>query len=134
VFRTLSVIATTAILFAWPAQSLAADKWTCLGKPVEPCVKRHGRLSSQNGIPFRLWIIGTSRVFSIEETAMPSPVMRYLEMTSENHSFIYGDFEVCPLTPGEKGRIGHACVRDAQRLLVQPLDRKVPPFRLPSTW
>jgi hypothetical protein len=133
-FKRLSIATTTAILIALPMQSTAANGWACLGKPIEPCVKRHARLSSQNGIPFRLWLIGTSRVMRIDDTEMPDTVQRYLNMTSEDHSYIYGDFEVCPLEADQPGHIRSACVRSADRLVIQPLRRSVPPFRLGSTW
>ena len=33
--------------------------------PVEACVKRRGRLSSQNGVALKLWLIGTTRVVGL---------------------------------------------------------------------
>jgi hypothetical protein len=133
-FHTLSIAIATAMLVTLPMQSTAANGWSCLGKPVEPCIKRHARLSSQNGTPFRLWLIGTSRVMRIDETDMPDTLDRYLEMTSDSHSYIYGDFEVCPLEPDQQGHMRAACVANAERLVIQPLARDASPFRLRSTW
>jgi hypothetical protein len=73
-------------------------------------------------------------VLRIDETEMPSIAQKYLTMTSEDHSYIYGDFEVCPLEPDKPGHIRSACVANAERLVIQPLRRDVPPFRLRSTW
>ena len=72
-------------------------------------------------------------MLSVDETEMPNAVGRYLDMTSDDHSYVYGDFEVCPLTPEEKRHMGSACVISAQRLVIQPLRRDTPPFRLGST-
>jgi hypothetical protein len=114
---------------------VAQQPWTCSTPPVEPCAKRHGRLSSQNGIALRLWLIGTKRVVALENgDTLPSEIQRYLELTSEDHSYIFGDFVVCPLAPDTPGQMGRACVTGAERLVVQPLRRTGPPFRILSTW
>jgi hypothetical protein len=112
----------------------AQTVWRCEGTPVEPCAKRHGRLSSQNGIALKIWFIGTRRMVAVTNTSMPSIVEKYLEITSEDHSYIFGDFEVCFLEPDVPGHIRLACVRGAENLVVQPLRHQEPPFRLRSTW
>jgi hypothetical protein len=110
--------------------------WPCgEQKPVEPCVKRHGRFSSQNGRPYTIWIVGTTRRIDVANGHEALPVaQKYLEMTSENHSYIFGDFDICPLEPDVPGHMRSACVVGAERLVVQPLRRERPPFRLLSTW
>lgn len=110
------------------------QSWTCPAPPLEPCVKRHGRLSSQNGIALKLWLIGTKRVVALKNDSLPSEIRKYLEMTSEDHSYIFGDFLVCPLEPDTPGRMRQACVTGAEKLVVQPLRRATPPFRILSTW
>ena len=126
----LGVLLATAVPLA------AQRPWTCSTPPVEPCAKRHGRLSSQNGIALKLWLIGTKRVVALENDvdALPSEIQRYLELTSEDHSYIFGDFVVCPLAPDTPGQMGRACVIGAEKLVVQPLRRPGPPFRILSTW
>jgi hypothetical protein len=123
-------------LLATAVPLAAQQSWTCSTPPVEPCAKRHGRLSSQNGIPLRLWLIGTKRVVALENDvgALPSEIQRYLELTSEDHSYIFGDFTVCPVTPDTPGHMGRACVTGAEKLVIQPLRRAGPPFRILSTW
>jgi hypothetical protein len=115
---------------------MAQQSWTCPNPPVEPCAKRHGRLSSQNGIALKLWLIGTTRVVALENDvdAMPSEIQRYLALTSEDHSYIFGDFVVCPLEPDSPGQMRRACVTGAENLVVQPLRRPATPFRIPGTW
>jgi hypothetical protein len=110
--------------------------WKCTAKPVGPCVKRHGRLSSQNGIALKIWLIGTTRMVALDNDFddLPPAVRKYLEMTSPDHSYIFGDFEICPLEPDEPGHIRRVCVVGGERLVVQPLAASTPPFRLPSTW
>lgn len=114
----------------------AAAAWRCRARPVEPCAKRHGRLSSQNGRALLIWLIGTTRVVDLENDAdeLPPPIRRYLDMTSPDHSYIFGDFEVCPLEPDQPGHMRAVCVASAEKLVVQNLRRSRPPFRLLSTW
>ena len=125
-----------AVLLATVALPTAQQPWTCTTPPVEPCAKRRGRLSSQNGIALRLWLIGTKRVVALanDVDALPSEVQRYLETTSEDHSYIFGDFVVCPLEPDIPGQMRRVCVSGAEKLVVQPLRRPGPPFRILSTW
>lgn len=127
---------TSFVLFTAATSPTAQQSWTCSERPVEPCSKRHGRLSSQNGSPLSLWLIGTKRVFAVANSieSLPSEIRRYLEMTSEDHSYIYGDFVVCPLELDAPGRMRRACLTNAEKLVVQPLRRPGPSFRILSTW
>jgi hypothetical protein len=128
---------TFTVVSALAAVPLTGQQsWTCPAPAVEPCVKRHGRLSSQNGIALMLWLIGTKRVVALNNDidSLPSEIRKYLEMTSEHHSYIFGDFLVCPLEPDTPGRMRQACVTGAERLVVQPLRRPGPSFRIASTW
>jgi hypothetical protein len=127
---------TILVLLAAAAPLAAQQSWTCPTPPVEACVKRHGRLSSQNGIPLRLWLIGTKRVVAVANSvdSLPPDIQRYLEMTPEDHSYIFGDFVVCPLEPDRPGHMRQAGVTGAEKLVVQSVRRPGPPFRLLSTW
>ena len=107
--------------------------WQCLVKPVEPCVKHHGRLSSQNGIAYKIWLIGTTRMVALENEP-PSFLAKYLDMTSPEHSYIYGDFDICPVEPDRPGYLRRVCVVGAENLVIQHLQDSRPPFRLLSTW
>ena len=131
----LAIAMTFGVLLATGEPLTAQQPWTCPMPPVEACATRHGRLSSQNGLPLRLWLIGTKRVVAVENgDALPSEIGKYLEMTSEDHSYIFGDFVVCPLAPDTPGQIGRACVTGAEKLVVQPLRRAGSPYRILSTW
>jgi hypothetical protein len=119
----------------WIALSTKGS-WQCHAQPVEPCFKHHGRMSSQNGIALKIWLIGTTRVVSLENDVdeLPLPVRKYLEMTSPAHSYIYGDFDICPLEAHKAGHLRRVCVVGAEKLVVQNLEGSRPPFRLLSTW
>ena len=135
-FRT-GWVAITLILFHSTVKVAAGQQpWKCLEQPIEPCMKRHGRLSSQNGIGLKIWIIGTTRMVAVanDSSDLPPVLQKYLEITSDNHSYIFGDFEICPVTPDKPGHIRHACVAGAEKIVVQPLRRSDPPFRLLPTW
>ena len=119
-----------------PAEPAEAIQWQCRSKPVEPCFTHHGRLSSQNGIGLKIWLIGTKRVVGLENSSdsLPPEVLKYLDMASPNHSYVYGDFDICPLEPDLPGHLRLVCVTGARRLVVQNLRTSRPPFRLLSTW
>src|SRR5438874_1271654 len=73
-----------------------AAPWLCRAQPVEPCFKHHGRLSSQNGIALKIWLLGTTRMVALDNDPddLPAIVRKYLEITSPDHSYIYGDFDI----------------------------------------
>lgn len=125
-----------AIGIALNPGAVSADGWQCPAKPIEPCTKRHGRLSSQNGIALRIWLIGSTRMVALDNDSdqLPAPVRRYLEITSPDHSYIFGDFTICPLEVDRPGHIRRVCVVGAEKLVVQNLRGSRPPFRLLSTW
>jgi hypothetical protein len=91
------------------AQDAADDAWHCPAKAVEPCFEHHGRLAVSNGSGLTIWMIGTTRRVRVEnELATPS-LKKYLSMTSDDESFIYGDFKVCPLERDKPGHMRSAC-------------------------
>jgi hypothetical protein len=110
--------------------------WSCLAKPIEPCVRRHGRLSGQNGIAVKIWLIGTTRMVAVENgvEGLPVALQKYMDMTSVDHSYVFGDFDICPIEPDVPGQIRRACIAGGERLVVQPLAGSRRAFRLVSTW
>lgn len=105
--------------------------------PSFPCFTHHARLSSQNGIALRLWLIGTNRSVAVADD-LPKELdvllEPYLSMTSDDHSYVFGDFQICPIEEDMPGRIRHVRVQSGARLVIQNLRRERPPFRLLSTW
>jgi hypothetical protein len=93
-------------------------------------------LSSQNGIALTIWLIGTTRVVGLDNEIdeLPAQGRKYLDMTSPDHSYIYGDFDVCPVEPDKPGHMRRVCVAGAEKLVIQNLQGSRPAFRLLSTW
>ena len=91
-------------------------------------------MSRQNGIPLAIWIVGTTRRLGVNNTDVPESLERYREMTSPDHAYIFGDFDICPLEPDTPGHLRHVCVAGAEKLVVQPHDRSRQAFRLLPTW
>jgi len=88
---------------AMGSHTIAAEAWQCTTPPIEACFKSHGRLSSQNGIALMMWLIGTKRIVAVLKSRRS--FSKYLEITSPNHSYIYGDFEICPLQKDQPGHM-----------------------------
>ena len=128
------MIAATAPAQNNQREAPVLSTWRCLKPPIEPCFMHRGRLSSQNGIAYMVWLIGTKRILAVYDTEMPDIVQKYLEITSPNHSYIYGDYEVCPLEPDRPGHMRSSCISSAKSLVVQNIGRTQSPFRLLSTW
>jgi hypothetical protein len=89
-----------------------------------------------NGIPTRIWLIGTNRVVAVGgRYTLPENGDRYLDPTTPDYSFIYGDFELCPEEPDVAGTMRHVLLVGAENLVVENiLDSSRPPFKLLSTW
>lgn len=103
--------------------------------PAYPCFRHHGRLWSANGIAHRIWLIGTKRIVSVDEDfELPAGANKYLEITSPESSFIYGDFELCPLGPDLPGQMRHVRLVGAEKLVIRSVNNSQPPFRIAATW
>ena len=109
----------------------------CETPPVEACAVRHGRLTSLQGIPYRIWLIGTKRMIAVDNDPvllLPADAPGYLDPASPDHSEIFGDFTICPLEQDQPGHLRRACVTSAKNLVVRHLKDIRPPFRIRSTW
>ncbi|MEP6784071.1 MAG: hypothetical protein ABI983_10395 [Acidobacteriota bacterium] len=123
------------VLIAWISWSGAALAQTA-NHPTYPCFKHHGRFSTQNGIAEVIWLIGTDRRVGVVEE-LPRELAQlepYMAMDSDQHSYIYGDFTICPVTPALPGHMRSARVKAAEKLVVQNLKGLWPPFKVLSTW
>lgn len=93
------------------------------------CLWVHGRLSAANGNPtMRVWKIGTHHVFGILsgpgsldrnpndslEPELPPNVQRAFKSVG---TYIYADFEICPLKPERTGEMQDACIESAKNLV-----------------
>ena len=105
------------VWFATGAQGHGADPWPCSSKPIEPCFKHHGRLSSQNGIALKdLADRYTCRRSGQRHRSTARIDREYLDMTSPDHSYIYGDFEICPTEHDIPGHLRRVCLAGAESL------------------
>lgn len=131
--ETLFVGLLSAIAFAHSAGA-APLEMTCEADqtPIEPCFRIHARLYTTNGIPVRLWPVGTKRHLAVRNLDSLHPLIaRYLDSDSN----LYGDFEACPLTEDRPGHMRSVCLRSAENLVVERGSgdqREV--FRLLPTW
>lgn len=132
---SVGAMAVSLWLATSPVESQSA-LWHCRERATEACFTHHGRLSSQNGIALKVWLIGTTRMVGLETDLedLPPLVRKYLDMTSPDHSYIYGDFRICPLEPDVPGHLRRVCVTGGEKLVVQRVDGSQPAFRLVSTW
>ena len=121
-------------LAVWLAASVSA---VAQSPQSFPCFKHHGRLVSySSGSPsLRIWLIGTKRVVGLEDSTIPSVIEPYLDATSPEYSFIYGDFQLCPVEPEKPGHMRRVRMVGAANLVVANAQGlQGPPFRLLSTW
>ncbi len=76
---------------------------------VEACFTVRGRMSNWNGNPTsRIWIIGTKRMLGVRvDTEFPKSLA---EKLGDFDDVATGDFEVCPFTKQEPGKMQIVCV------------------------
>ena len=53
-----------------------------------------------------------------ENPFMPAELAAQL-VTDGSENFIYGNFDVCPLSPRHRGQIQYVCVQSGENLVVQ---------------
>jgi hypothetical protein len=94
--------------------SLIADdtvNLTCKAdkRVVGACFKVHGRLSNWNGNPTqRIWIVGTKRMLGVRvDTDLPKALA---DKMGDFDDVAVGDFEGCPLTREQAGKMQIVCV------------------------
>jgi hypothetical protein len=93
-------------------------------KRVDACFSVHGRIAIGANLRLRLWPVGTHRLLAIayppdgaeKDPYMPENLHRMLDLQSA----IFGDYEICPLSPDRPGRMRFACVQTATRLIRKP--------------
>jgi hypothetical protein len=102
-----SLIADDSVNPACKADKRVAGAW----------FKVHGRLSNWNGNPTeRIWIIGTKRMLGVRvDTDLPKALA---EKMGDFDDVASGDFEVCPLTREQKGRMQIVCVASVSGVTV----------------
>lgn len=138
----LMLPATVMAPVAMAPAAMAQDANCSLSaRRVGECFPVHGRLSfSQTAPEIRLWPVGTHRVLGVlswdgqEAHALSEAMLERMWGGRDIPSRIWGDFEVCPLSPDQPGRMQMVCLLSAHKMFVQrvrpdqgPAEAAVPP-------
>jgi hypothetical protein len=93
---------------------------------VGQCFQVHGRAFVSNGTPHRrTWRVGTKRILGVtasstaddaDDPIAPDNLFRVLGGAKH---FVFGDFEVCPLTPEHEGKMQMVCIERADNLVTE---------------
>lgn len=110
-----------------PSAVLAQDANCRLSaRRVGDCFRVRGRLYFSETAPeIRLWRIGTHRVLGVlswdgaERHALSEGMLERMWGGRDIPSRLYGEFEVCPLSPDRPGRMQMVCLASAGRLFVE---------------
>jgi len=118
--------ALVALLLAASASALAEEPPPCKGARtvVDACFTVHGRLGVYNGIPIRIWVLGTRRMLGVKDATGGGIVVRpeiqkLLSLGEPGDTVVYGDYDVCPLSKAHPGWMQFVCVEGATHLMVR---------------
>jgi hypothetical protein len=78
----------------------------------------HGRVLVRGDGWTSLWPVGTKRLMDVTEM-MPTNLSAIFEKKLD--SVVFGDFEVCPMTPEKPGWLQGACIETASHLVIVPM-------------
>lgn len=84
-----------------------------------------GRLAIWNGTPsVRIWPVGTRRMLGVltadsdaEGDGLMPPAVQRLIQSAPFDTVVFGDYEVCSLTPTRRGWMQMVFIRRAERLV-----------------
>jgi hypothetical protein len=88
------------------------------------CFEVHGRLAIWNGTPsVRIWPVGTRRELGVVapdgdaagDPLLPGPVATLIQ-AAPDHTAVFGDYRVCPLSRDKPGRMRIVYIAGASRL------------------
>ena len=114
----------SVLLLGASVTALAEEPLPCKGAPtvVDACFTVHGRLGVYNGIPIRIWVVGTRRMLAVKDatgggiTVRPE-IQTLLSLGEPGETVVYGDYEVCPLSKAHPGWMQFVCVEAAAHLV-----------------
>jgi hypothetical protein len=89
-------------------------------KTVGECFAARGRPSISASLRARIWRIGTKRIVQVEPVGDRSELPDDLTEVFKRDigAIVFGNFELCPLTPNVAGRMQFACMKSASSLTV----------------
>ena len=114
-------------MFVLASASLSAAAPKCEGNPkvIDTCFVVHGRATFGPGTPaLRIWLIGTKRMLGVtagpiadnaDDPIAPKSMLKF----DTGNERVFGDFEVCPFTVEQKGKMRMVCVQSASKIVVQ---------------
>jgi hypothetical protein len=117
-------MAICAVVVALAMPTRADKKRVCKAnrEVIGECFRLHGRLAGYNGNPtYRIWRIGTKRLLGVHDDEKVGPLMpEWLQRKVDFERFwVYGDFEVCPLTKEEPEEMQIVCVESASNIVMR---------------
>ena len=121
------IAALAGCVLLLPLAAIAQDANCRLSaRRVGACFAVHGRLYFAIGSPeIRLWPSGTHRVLGIlaadgnDQGVLSEAMLERLWGGRDLPSQIWGDYEVCPLSPEQPGRMQMVCLASAAKLFVE---------------
>ena len=122
----IMVAMTAFVLFSIPASAGAQWPPCAAGKLlVGECFAVHGRMTSCTSVPsVRIRIVGTRRVLGVADAngdvagdeVLAGKLAREMITLPPCSKAAWGDFTVCPLTPGRPGVMQRVCLVDSSKL------------------
>ena len=124
---SIARLVLAAAMLALPLAASAQDANCRLtARRVGACFTVHGRLFFSSTAPeIRLWPVGTHRILGVlswdgqEDQALSEQMLERLWGGRDLPGRIWGDYEVCPLTADQAGRMQMVCLVNANKLFVE---------------
>jgi hypothetical protein len=124
--RTITVALTGCALLLAVAASAQEASCRLSARRVGACFTVHGRLYFSVTSPeIRIWRVGTHRVLGIlapdgnDQGVLSEAMLERLWGGRDRPGQIWGDYEVCPLSPDQPAKMQMACIADATKLFVE---------------
>ncbi|MBI3709930.1 MAG: hypothetical protein HY246_19970 [Proteobacteria bacterium] len=131
--RLLLVSAVVSLVLVGIA---AASETDCRESPavIDRCFTVHGRLGHGVNLALRIWPVGSNRLLavidprdraplapmSLDPNDPRPPLPRNLINVIGVDIDVFGDYEVCPLTPEKPDVMQLVCIDSASRLVARP--------------
>jgi hypothetical protein len=119
-----------ACIAVFVLQSISVARATeCRDDPdvINQCFVVHGRLRADADGRIHLWPVGTTRLFAVEfrpkspralSTTAGGPYMpQTISTLLSSRATVFADFQVCPFTPDEPGKMRYVCIQSASQVL-----------------
>jgi hypothetical protein len=113
--KILGIIVLTICASTVRASDCSSDK-----RVIAACYDLHGQLRIHANMRLYLWATGAKRLFAVSyrpdapeaDPPLPSNIAKLI-YSDRN---IFGDFNICPLTPQEQGKMQIICINSASHV------------------